>query len=62
MGWIENKIAYDRKYYREKVKAINLKFYINNEDDLKLYNFCKDKENTQKFIKDLIKKEFKKSK
>ena len=54
----ENKKLYDLKYHRENLKQIKINCHIEYDKDI-LEHLSK-KENKQKYIKDLIRKDIKK--
>lgn len=50
----QSKLNYIAKYKKKFVKKVSIEFNMNNEEDIKLYNYLQEKDNKQKYIKELI--------
>lgn len=55
-----NKQEYDLKYTKQNIKRIQVSFNLQNDDDMKIYDFLNDiKISKNRYIKNLIKKDMK---
>lgn len=55
-----NKQEYDTKYQKQNIKRIQVCFNLQNDNDMKIYDFLNDiKISKNRYIKNLIKKDMK---
>ena len=55
-----NKQEYDLKYTKQNIKRIQVSFNLQNDSDMKIYDFLNDiKISKNRYIKNLIKKDMK---
>lgn len=56
----QNKQEYDLKYVKQNIKRIQVSFNLQNDSDMKIYDFLNDiKISKNRYIKNLIKKDMK---
>ena len=51
----ENKCEYIKRYTKENYKYKNFSFNVNNEEDMKIWDYLGTKESQSSFVKQLIK-------
>ena len=55
-----NKQEYDLKYVKTNIKRVQVSFNLQNDDDMRIYDFLNDiKISKNRYIKNLIKKDMK---
>lgn len=56
----QNKQEYDLKYVKNNIKRVQVSFNLQNDSDMKIYDFLNDiKISKNRYIKNLIKKDMK---
>lgn len=51
----ENKCEYIKRYTKENYKYKNFSFNVNNEEDMKIWDYLGTKDSQSSFVKQLIK-------
>ena len=51
----ENKCEYIKRYTKENYRYKNFSFNVNNEDDMKIWDYLGTKDSQSAFVKQLIK-------